>query len=138
MADSLSPTVSVNHDSPLAVDSAISEDDGYDTHTLRESLMDYPVHWGRTYHRYKAGSYHYPNDEPELERYDFLHHIFTRIHQSNLFFAPVHDARRILDIGTGTGICKFVTVAGNKCRAESILKGQSSCPTPDSARTPNE
>ena len=81
----------------------MSEDE-QETQTLRESILDYPVHWGRTYHRYKAGSYNYPNDEAELERFDLMHHIFTGIHGSRLFFAPVKDARRILDLGTGSGI----------------------------------
>lgn len=92
-------------DSPMAPDSSCSEgDDDLDTQTLSPSITDYPVHWGRTYHRYKENSYLFPNDEWESDRLDFNHHIFTQLHGGRFFFAPLTQPRRILDIGTGTGI----------------------------------
>ena len=94
--------------SPIVVDS-LGSDDESDTQTIKDSFRDYPELWGRTYHAFKQGSYQYPNDEPERERYDFMHNIFVRIHESRLFFAPVREARKILDIGTGTGICKAIS-----------------------------
>ena len=109
MSDSTPPAT--NAGSPILVDSLISEEER-ETESVHESALDYPVHWGRTYPRYKE--YNYPNDEPELERYDLMHHVFTRIHGLRLFFAPVQDARRVLDVGTGTGVCK--------CTIQSLQK----------------
>ncbi|KKA24379.1 hypothetical protein T310_1564 [Rasamsonia emersonii CBS 393.64] len=51
-------------------------------------------------------SYHFPNDEPEQDRLDMIHHVFCRLLNDRLFLAPINpdDGLRILDIGTGTGI----------------------------------
>src|SRR5277367_5512817 len=87
--------------STMAPDS--TDSDG-ETHSLSPSMTDYPTHWGRQYHKYKENSYLYPNDEDEKDRLDFQHHIVKKLHGDRLFFAPVKDARKILDIGTGTGI----------------------------------
>ncbi|PUU81839.1 S-adenosyl-L-methionine-dependent methyltransferase [Tuber borchii] len=46
-----------------------------------------------------------PNDEPEQERLDLLHHIYLLLLDGKLARAPIgDDIQRILDIGTGTGI----------------------------------
>lgn len=49
-------------------------------------------------------AYLYPNDEQELDRLDMQHHMFKLINEGRLFFAPVKNPQRILDIGTGSGI----------------------------------
>ena len=118
-------------DSPMVPDSAFSEDDA-DTETLSESMLEYPVYWGRTYHRYKAGSYKYPNDAEELDRLDYMHDIFTRIHQGHLFFAPVASARKVLDLGTGTGIWP-IQLADSKLMPEAEITGIDLSPTQPNA-----
>jgi SAM-dependent methyltransferase len=114
-------------DSPMAADSTVSDEDG-DTQTLAESLLHYPVHWGRTYHRYNAGSYRYPNDADELDRMDFIHHTCTRLHQGRLFFAPIGDARKVLDLGTGTGIWP-IDLADSKLCPNARITGVDLSPT---------
>jgi metalloendopeptidase OMA1, mitochondrial len=99
----------ISSDSPIAPDSdsLASEDDRYaDTRSLSASVTDYPTHWGRRYHRYREGSYLYPNDDPEAERLDDQHDILNSYFDGQLFFCPIDpdSCRRILDIGTGTGI----------------------------------
>ncbi|KAI4140680.1 MAG: hypothetical protein L6R39_005688 [Caloplaca ligustica] len=62
---------------------------------------------GRTYHAYKDGSYLYPNDEvtKETERLDIMHKLTEVSLGGRLNLAPIpKDPKRILDIGTGTGI----------------------------------
>ena len=58
---------------------------------------------GRRYHAYKEGSYIFPNDEKEQDRLDITHKL-TEVAIGSLFTAPIKDPKRILDIGTGTGI----------------------------------
>lgn len=47
-----------------------------------------------------------PNDEPEQDRLDLLHHVFRLVLRGQLYRAPVNpmDVHRVLDFGTGTGI----------------------------------
>jgi len=81
-----------------------SEDDHESTQSLTESVTNYPVINGRRYHRYKEGSYVFPNDEPENDRLDLQHKLLSLVHGGRIFFAPLRNPRRILDVGTGTGI----------------------------------
>lgn len=48
-----------------------------------------------------------PNDEEEMIRLDLLHEVMTKRMDNKMFLAPVDGSRisRILDMGTGTGIC---------------------------------
>jgi ribosomal protein L11 methylase PrmA len=46
----------------------------------------------------------YPNDEQELDRLDMQHHLIKMVNHGRLFFAPLDHPKRILDIGTGSGI----------------------------------
>lgn len=49
-------------------------------------------------------AYIYPNDEQELDRLDMQHHLIKMVNGGRLFFAPLEHPKRILDIGTGSGI----------------------------------
>ncbi|KAI4240431.1 MAG: hypothetical protein L6R40_005142 [Gallowayella cf. fulva] len=83
-----------------------------DSASISDSIFDYEFENGRRYHAYKAGSYPLPNDETdigtvlqqELNRIDIKHHVALLLAGGNLHLAPLHNPRRILDIGTGTGI----------------------------------
>ncbi|KAJ4988140.1 regulator of secondary metabolism (methyltransferase domain-containing protein) [Stagonosporopsis vannaccii] len=61
---------------------------------------------GRYYHGYRRGIYQYPCDEPEKDRMDIYHKLFSVARREMLHQAPVpqHGETRILDLGTGTGI----------------------------------
>ncbi|KAF8471771.1 putative TAM domain methyltransferase [Kalaharituber pfeilii] len=45
-----------------------------------------------------------PNDEREQDRLDLYHHIFLSLMGGKLYTAPIENPKRILDVGTGTGI----------------------------------
>jgi ubiquinone/menaquinone biosynthesis C-methylase UbiE len=49
-------------------------------------------------------AYIYPNDEQELDRLDMQHHMYKMVLDNKLFHVPLKDPKRILDIGTGSGI----------------------------------
>lgn len=59
---------------------------------------------GRTVSDSKWLAYIYPNDEQELDRLDMQHHMFKMVIDGQLFLAPLQQPKRILDIGTGSGI----------------------------------
>ncbi|KAL8745226.1 MAG: hypothetical protein Q9190_002608 [Brigantiaea leucoxantha] len=75
-----------------------------DSASITASVLDYEFENGRRYHAYKAGSYPLPNDEAELERIDLKHHVAILLAGGHLHISPLNDPRRILDVGTGTGI----------------------------------
>ncbi|KAM5432803.1 hypothetical protein MferCBS31731_007329 [Microsporum ferrugineum] len=72
--------------------------------SLTSSVTDYPVENGRRYHRYHEGTYLYPNDETELDRLDMQYELIRLINEGRIFFAPLNNPERLLDIGTGSGI----------------------------------
>lgn len=45
-----------------------------------------------------------PNDEGEQDRLDLFHHMFLLLLGGRLYSAPLENTRKVLDIGTGTGI----------------------------------
>lgn len=98
------PDEEVGATSPLAADSgsSTSEDDEPDTYTIDDE--DYPVHFGRTYHRYRAGSYLFPNDPQEKDRMDLQFRLIRFAFGGRPFLAPVQNPLNVLDIGTGSGI----------------------------------
>ncbi|KAM5344027.1 hypothetical protein ACJ41O_012564 [Fusarium nematophilum] len=60
---------------------------------------------GRRYHAFREGAYLVPNDDEEQDRMDLAHHIYRLIIGGRLYLAPIGDhPRRVLDLGTGTGI----------------------------------
>ncbi|KAK8089889.1 hypothetical protein PG997_004850 [Apiospora hydei] len=78
-----------------------------DWESVTSSVTNYRTENGRTYHAYKDGSYFYPNDIDEQDRQQFEHVVLQHLMGGRLYFAPFSQERppkRILDIGTGTGI----------------------------------
>ncbi|KAK1727242.1 methyltransferase domain-containing protein [Colletotrichum acutatum] len=73
--------------------------------SLRSSILDYRKENGRTYHRVSDGKYYLPNDEAEQDRLDFANHLWIITWDGKLCNCPkLEGARRVLDVGTGTGI----------------------------------
>ena len=79
-------------------------DDGESsTKSVASSIFAYEQSHGRTYHAYHAGKYILPNDEDEQERCDIMYHAVRLSIGNKLYFAPL-EPKRVLDIGTGTGL----------------------------------
>lgn len=76
------------------------------TTSVNSSIFDFQYQNGRRYHAYRAGQYLLPNDEQEQERLDIIHHVFmlTLNGQPCASMSKLDNPKRILDIGTGTGI----------------------------------
>jgi trans-aconitate methyltransferase len=92
-------------DDGLDEDSGIGSEDGSTTASLSSSALQHRYENGRRYNAYRAGQYVLPNDEREQERLDFQHHVSLMLLNGELYRAPIGDhPRRILDVGTGTGI----------------------------------
>ncbi|OCL05246.1 UMTA methyltransferase family protein, partial [Glonium stellatum] len=77
------------------------------TTSLNSSVLHYQYEHGRRYHAYREGVYSFPNDEREQDRLDMLSHIVrlacnSKLHQKE--FPKDKPPRRILDVGTGTGL----------------------------------
>lgn len=52
--------------------------------------------------------YMMPNDERESDRLDMHHHLATLLLRGKLHVAPIaENPQRVLDVGTGTGICSL-------------------------------
>ncbi|KAH6987061.1 S-adenosyl-L-methionine-dependent methyltransferase [Ilyonectria destructans] len=85
-------------------DSAIGvTDDEISTASLRSSILEYHMRDGRGYHRDEK--YFLPSDKHESERLDLQNHHLLLTFGGKKYFAPYADtAKRVLDIGTGTGV----------------------------------
>ncbi len=56
-----------------------------------------------------------PNDEKENDRLDMHHHLATLILRGKLHRAPIaENPQRVLDVGTGTGICSLTSSANSE------------------------
>ena len=91
----------------IDTDSSYSEDDlSTYTASLTSSVLKYHHENGRRYHAFRQGTYVFPNDEPEQDRMDMHHEMYMRACDGRLHLAPLTDTKhkRMLDIGTGTGI----------------------------------
>ncbi|KAE9566716.1 hypothetical protein CGMCC3_g17134 [Colletotrichum fructicola] len=78
------------------------------TGSVTESILDYRIENGRTYHKYKDGKYNLPNDDRENDRLDMQHTMFLLTFNDRLGNAPPNNlgakVGRVLDVGAGTGI----------------------------------
>jgi SAM-dependent methyltransferase len=111
--NSLSPDSDDNGDASSAASTANDSDSVFDesdntsnyTASLLSDVKNYTYENGRRYHSYREGLYVLPNDEPEQDRQDLLHHVRNLVLNGRLFKAPLEpNIQRALDIGTGTGI----------------------------------
>ncbi|KAK1849481.1 methyltransferase domain-containing protein [Colletotrichum chrysophilum] len=73
------------------------------------SVIDYPIENGRRYHAYRAGCMSCSDHYNEMDRLDYAHLVSTKILGDKLYVAPIEEKNihQVLDIGTGTGLCKF-------------------------------
>ncbi|KFY10977.1 hypothetical protein V491_07386 [Pseudogymnoascus sp. VKM F-3775] len=87
------------------IDSGFGSDTGSSTTSILDSIRDYRVLNGRTYHNFNDTKYWGPNDDAANEAMDIGHQLFTLILDGRLFLAPIGDnPQKVIDIGTGTGI----------------------------------
>lgn len=92
-------------DAPLQAENGIAvdtdpdpdpfSDDGYETDSnlsastsLASSIYNYAYENGRRYHKFREGTYNFPNDDAEQEREDMKHGMVVNLCQV-LHFAPV-------------------------------------------------
>ncbi|EKV19902.1 hypothetical protein PDIG_00140 [Penicillium digitatum PHI26] len=100
-----SSVASIVDDSDSVFDDGQSENSSRYTASLLSDVKNYAYENGRRYHSYREGHYVLPNDEPEQDRQDLLHHVRNLVLNGRLFRAPLDNhIQRALDIGTGTGI----------------------------------
>ncbi|KAJ6178230.1 hypothetical protein N7519_008691 [Penicillium mononematosum] len=100
-----SSAASTTDDSDSVFDDGQSENTSSYTASLLSDVKNYAYENGRRYHSYREGHYVLPNDEPEQDRQDLLHHVRNLVLNGCLFRAPLdNNIQRALDIGTGTGI----------------------------------
>ncbi|KAL5600691.1 hypothetical protein FOVSG1_008503 [Fusarium oxysporum f. sp. vasinfectum] len=102
------PIVAPDEDVQDDRDSSIGDDATSSTASLSSSILDFRHENGRTYHAYKDGKYHLPNDERENDRLDLQHNLFLLTFDNKLGLSPPNlpdsKVKRVLDLGTGTGI----------------------------------
>ncbi|KAM0274360.1 hypothetical protein ACHAQH_007926 [Verticillium albo-atrum] len=104
--------------------------------SLRSSVLEYEWRRGRRYHGYHAGQYNFPNDDREQDRLDMVHHGFYRLFGDRLFLAPIElDGKRILDIGTGTGI--WAIQLGDEHPGAELIVGNDLSPIQPNWTPPN-
>ncbi|KAI9712959.1 MAG: hypothetical protein M1812_006706 [Candelaria pacifica] len=51
-----------------------------------------------------TGHYWGPNDEESIKHQNIANHLFLLTLKDKLFLAPLHDPRKVLDVGTGAGM----------------------------------
>ncbi|KAF6808586.1 UMTA methyltransferase [Colletotrichum sojae] len=77
------------------------------TASLASSVVDYPVEYGRRYHAFRPGGGLLTIVQLASEHLDMAHVLIVKAIGSRLYLAPLEKSKvqRIMDIGTGTGIC---------------------------------
>ncbi|KAJ9424374.1 S-adenosyl-L-methionine-dependent methyltransferase [Fusarium oxysporum] len=105
------PIVAPDEDVQDDRDSSIGDDATSSTASLSSSILDFRHENGRTYHAYKDGKYYLPNDERENDRLGTVpvaHNLFLLTFDNKLGLLPLNlpdsKVKRVLDLGTGTGI----------------------------------
>ncbi|KAJ5551398.1 hypothetical protein N7535_000652 [Penicillium sp. DV-2018c] len=96
--------VHIEPDDASDAESRYAESGASYTTSVTSSALNYQYENGRRYHSYNEGEYFLPNDEQEQDRLDLSHHIYLMLLQGELYSAPVKDPKRVLDLGTGTGL----------------------------------
>ena len=76
---------------------------------MTSNILNYRYENGRHYHAYSESNYARPDEEPEPERLDMLHHIFKILAGGDLWRAPIDGPnsalpKRVLDLAAGTGL----------------------------------
>lgn len=93
----------VQAENGIAIDSdqASFLDDGYETDSnpsistsLASSMRNYKYENGRRYHRFREGTYNFPNDEMEQDREDLKHALVVKLCQA-WYFSPVHNMQYV-------------------------------------------
>ncbi|KAL9941557.1 hypothetical protein ACHAQF_006947 [Verticillium nonalfalfae] len=92
-------------------ESDVDSDEGIDnesfvssTASLTSSMLEYRQLHGRTFQSYKSTEYWGPNDDRQNDGLDIAHHFITLLLGDKLYEAPIDEPKRVLDVGTGTGI----------------------------------
>src|ERR1700737_1906171 len=84
----------VYHQAETTIEAADpDEDDGYQSDRLSSrstsvtsSVRDYAFENGRRYHKFREGTYQFPNDESEQEREDMKHAMIVNLCGGRLHF----------------------------------------------------
>lgn len=103
--------------------------------SLSDSVRDYNFENNRRYHKFREGSYHFPNDEPEQTREDMKHAMIVSLCDGRLHFAPLKSPEKILDVGTGTGIWAIDSMRP-RCPATKYISDCNSCGRIPRSRSP--
>ncbi|KAF5694729.1 methyltransferase [Fusarium denticulatum] len=87
-------------------DSTFSGTDSESLESLRSSVLRFQEENGRTYHAMSSGNYNFPNDASESDRLDLQHNLWLLTLHGELGLSPKikEPAKRVMDVGTGTGI----------------------------------
>ncbi|KAM6524482.1 hypothetical protein FALCPG4_010094 [Fusarium falciforme] len=98
------PTIEIENAIAADNDSTLGEEPDRSYVSLSSSIMAYREENGRRYHALSSGKYVLPNDDAENDRLDLQHELYVRTLHGELALCPkARDAKRVLDIGTGTG-----------------------------------
>ncbi|KAK3314452.1 S-adenosyl-L-methionine-dependent methyltransferase [Apodospora peruviana] len=95
-----------HHDEDDA-DSALGDENALSTTSINSTIFEYRNLHGRTYHNFGGGEkaeYWAPNDDTQNEQLDINHHLLSLTLGNKLYLAPLSNPKKVLDIGTGTGI----------------------------------
>ncbi|RDW74164.1 hypothetical protein BP5796_07606 [Coleophoma crateriformis] len=98
-------TIEVGEDVDPSDDGYATDDASRASTSVSSSVRDYSFENGRRYHAFREGTYLFPNDESEQEREDMKHAMVVNLCGGALHYAPLENPQKVIDIGTGTGIC---------------------------------
>ncbi|KAI9838376.1 MAG: hypothetical protein M1819_005644 [Sarea resinae] len=136
MSNPEATAIVVPEDTASDSDSAYGSELSSYTTSLSSSVNKYQWENGRRYHSYRAGSYQFPNDEKEQDRYELMHHIVKLLLKDRLYLAPIKEGPiRVLDIGTGTGT--WAVEMGDLHPEASVILGNDLSPIQTSWVPPN-
>ncbi|KAA8902249.1 S-adenosyl-L-methionine-dependent methyltransferase, partial [Sphaerosporella brunnea] len=67
-------------------------------------LANYRIENNRRYQSFREGKWILPNDEREQDRYQIVDQMVSLVLNGDLHKSPMEQPKRILDLGTGTGV----------------------------------